>query len=105
MKTKDEIIDWLISNEPLVREIVVKTNARIIQPDKEFYDEFIEQEYEEHKRQILNEMSKTMYIPVETFDVNIDNNELKGYINIIRNKIEHEPSCLIYVCTCSKGKK
>jgi virulence-associated protein VagC len=105
MKTKDEIVDWLISNEALVIEIIKHTNARIIEPEKEFYDDFKQQEYEEHKRQILNEISRQMAIPTEVFENIIDNKELKGYINIMKEEVKHEPSCLIYVCTCSKGKK
>lgn len=86
MITKNEIVEWLIANETLVHEIVEKTNSRIIMRSIEFHDELKEQEFEEHKRQIVEEASKRLAIHSETFEDNIDNEQLKSYINRLRNK-------------------
>jgi hypothetical protein len=86
MITKNEIVEWLIANETLVCEIVEKTNSRIIMRSIEFHDELKEQEFEEHKRQIVEEASKRLAIHSETFEDNIDNEQLKIYINRLRNK-------------------
>lgn len=97
---KHEIIDWLISNEPLIHEIVEKTNERLIQRVPEFEEELREQEFEEHKKMILDEISKTLAVPANVFEETVEDGTLKKYIDIIRYEIQHEPNCLIYVCTC-----
>lgn len=86
MKSKQEIIDWLISNTPLVKEILIATHKRLLCNDKEFWKEIQEQEFEYNKRLIKDEISKTMGIPNENFDEMIDKDELIGYIRMVKDE-------------------
>lgn len=84
--TKEEIINWLIQNDSLIKDIINKTNSRLKMRSIEFNDELKEQEYNEHMKQIVDEITKSFAISPEILEENVDKSGMMAYINHIRNK-------------------
>lgn len=85
---KNDIVDWLINNDSLTMEIIAETNSRLLGDALIFREEAQGQWYEEIKRQLINEMSKTIGLTPEMFHVTISNKGFESYIQEVLKAYE-----------------
>ncbi len=78
---KSELIDWLISNDILIKEIIMSTNKHSNIIPNEFYDEFKEQEFQQNKAKIINEISTQKGLTSGTISEILDDEELRKFIH------------------------
>ncbi len=78
--TKSEIIDWLIQNDSLVREIIMSTNKQINDIPNEFKDDFIEQRFQQEKIKIYNEISTQNGLTSGSISEIISDEELRNFL-------------------------
>lgn len=81
MNTRQEIIDWLINNDELVRDIVKQTNKVIDGVDQEFKDEAKDQQVDEITRILALELSKNTGLTFEDFTSTVDKETLRKVLN------------------------
>lgn len=60
MNGKQEIIDFLIDNDELVRDIIRKTSEQIKNVPVEYQEEARNQKVDEVRRQVIDEVSKSL---------------------------------------------
>ena len=81
---KQDIIDFLINNEATVHDIITKTNEHIKDVEVEFMDIAKSQQFEEIKKQVMDELSKSMSLTIEDICTNVDDEELEKYFAEIK---------------------
>ena len=85
MNSKDEIIDWLVSNDELVLEIIEKTNARLIDHPVEFKDEVRDQRHDIIQSELVNEITKQWGIPCDEVHEMLEDGRLELYISYVQS--------------------
>lgn len=76
---KEKIIEWLIANEAVTHDIIQKSKLKIKDIDALFDEEAKQQEFEENKRLVINEISKSIGLTPDTFHGIVEDIELRKY--------------------------
>lgn len=80
MNTKQEIINWIISNDSFMIECVQKVNARLNSVSPTFDDEVKEQFLSEMKQSVANEITLSLGTTLEDLHLAITDGMLDKYL-------------------------
>lgn len=81
---KEIIIEWLVQNEAVAFDIVQKSNLIIKGSEPIFIEEARDQEFEENKRLIMNEISKSVGVNPEHFNNEVEDSALRTYFERLK---------------------
>jgi hypothetical protein len=89
LKSKTEIVSWLVNNQATTLEIIEKVNTRLISDaDKLYSNEVKSQWYDEVTKEIQDEMAKTIGINPENLFEKLDKGDLEQYIDYVKDTNE-----------------
>lgn len=80
---KQQVVDWLINNDELVRDIIRKTTEQIKDVDREFMDEAKDQQVDEITRNLSDEIGRNLGLTNEDLVGNIDKETLKKFLEVL----------------------
>lgn len=86
LKSKGEIVDWLINNEALMHEVMNNVQKRLIKNSYLFDEEIKDQYVQEVKNMITIEMGNSLGVAIENFHEHITPEMFEKYMNIIERR-------------------
>lgn len=82
MKNKQAVIDFLIQNDELVRDLMRKTNEQISNVDTEFRDEAREQQLDEVGRKLADGIGSSLGLTFEDTSGIVDREVLRKLLEV-----------------------
>lgn len=83
LNNKTAIVEWLISNEPLMLEVMNNVQKRLIKTEYLFDKEIKDQYNKEVKHMIGIELGKSLGIAVEDFHEHVTDEMINKYMEVI----------------------
>lgn len=80
---RQEIIDWIINNDELVRDIIKKTNDQISGVDPMFREEALSQQLDEVSRRLSDEIGKSLALTFEELNATMDKATLRKVMEML----------------------
>jgi mevalonate kinase len=83
MTNKQKVVEFLIENDELVKDIIRKTNEHIQNVHREFYEEAKEQQLDEINRQLADEIGKSLGLTVSDLNDILDMETLRKIMEVL----------------------
>lgn len=81
--SRQQVIDWIINNDELVKDIVRKSNSFIEGIDREFLEEAKDQQLDEVSRNIADHIGANLGLTFEDVQDTIDKATLKKVLEVL----------------------
>ena len=81
--SKQDVIDWLINNDELVRDIIKKTNKQIESVDSLFREEALDQQLDQVSMELADQLGRDLGLTVEDLSETMDKETLRKFLGAI----------------------